>query len=124
MYLFLIISNNNNEINILQDIFRKNSFHNFTHELNKNNKLFFLDVLIDTNNNNNKLTTSTYKKKTSNNNSYTLNFKSECPFRYKKEIINNLISPVGWSCRIHRLHRCKGIRYLQRGHLLAVGSDP
>ena len=45
--------------------------------------------LILTNNNN--FTTSTYKKPSSNN-SCTLNFKSECPFRYKKAIINNLIS--------------------------------
>ena len=63
---------------------------NFTHELNKNNKISFLDVLIDTNNNNN-FTNFTYKKP-SNNNSCTLNFKSECPFRYKKTIINSLIS--------------------------------
>ena len=31
------------------------------------------------------------RKTPSNNNSCTLNFKSECPFRYKKAIINNLI---------------------------------
>ena len=68
---------------------KKNSVFNFTHELNKNNKISFLDVLIDTNQNNN-FTTSTYKKPSSNN-SCTLNFKSECPFRYKKAIINNLI---------------------------------
>ena len=54
-----------------------------------NNKISFLNVLIGTNNNN--FTTSTYKK-SSNNNTCTLNFKSECPFQYKKEIINNLIS--------------------------------
>ena len=36
-------------------------------------------------------TTSTYKKPSSNN-SCTLSFKSECPFRYKKAIIHNLIS--------------------------------
>ena len=35
-------------------------------------------------NNNNNFTTSTYKKPSSNN-SCTLNFKSECPFRYKKK---------------------------------------
>ena len=40
---------------------------------------------------NNNFTTSTYKKPSSNN-SCTLNFKSECPFRYKKAIIHNLIS--------------------------------
>ena len=61
---------------------KKHSVLNFTHELNKNNKISFLDVLIDTNNNN--FTTSTYKKPSSNN-SCTLNFKSECPFRYKKK---------------------------------------
>ena len=57
----LILTNNINEINILQDTFQKNSVLNFTHELNKNNKISFLDVLIDTNNNNN-FTTSIYKK--------------------------------------------------------------
>ena len=56
----LILTNNINEINIQQDTFQKNSVLNFTHELNKNNKISFLD-LIDTNNNNN-FTTSTYKK--------------------------------------------------------------
>ena len=30
--------------------------------------------------------------KTSNNNTYYINFKSECPFRYKISIIDNLIS--------------------------------
>ena len=55
-----------------------------------NNKISFLDVLIDTNNINN-FTTYTYKKPSSNN-SCTLNFKSECPFRFTKAIIHNLIS--------------------------------
>ena len=86
----LILTNNINEINILQDTFQNNSVLNFTHELNKNNKIFFLNVLIDTNNNIN-FTTSSYKKPSSNN-SCILNFKSECPFRYKKAIIRNLIS--------------------------------
>ena len=66
-----------NEINI-QDTFQKNSVLNFTHELNKNNEISFLDVLIDSNNNNN-FTTSTYKNPT-NNNFCTFNFKSECLF--------------------------------------------
>ena len=57
----LILTNNINEINILQDTFQNNSVLNFTHELNKNNNIFFLDVLFDANNNNN-FTTSTYKK--------------------------------------------------------------
>ena len=86
----LILINNITEINTLQDTFQNNSVLNFTHEVNKNNNISFLDVLIDTNNNNN-FTTSTNKKPSSNN-SCTLNFKSECPFRYKKAIIHNLIS--------------------------------
>ena len=66
----------------------------FTHELNKNNKISFLDVLIDTNNNN--FTTSTYKK-ASNNNSCTLNFKSERPFRYKKQLLITWYPVPNWS---------------------------
>ena len=54
----LILANDTNEINI-QDTFRKCSVLNFTPE-KKNNKISFLDVLIDTsNNNNNSFTTST-----------------------------------------------------------------
>ena len=58
---------------------KKILFLTFTPELNKNNKISFLDVLIDTNNDNNNFTTSAYKTP-SNNNSCTLNIKSECPF--------------------------------------------
>ena len=71
----------------------KNLVLNLIHELNEN-KILFLDVLIDTNNINNDFTTSTDKKH-SNYNFCTLNFKNKCPFRYikkKKAIINNLIS--------------------------------
>ena len=85
----LILSNNHQEITKLQKEFQKNSVLNFTIELNKNNRIPFLDVLIDTNNN--KFTTSTYKKPV-NKNSSTLNFQSECPYRYKKAIINNLLT--------------------------------
>ena len=53
----LILANDINEINMLQ----KSSSLNFTHELNKNNKFSFLDVLIETEYNNNCFTTSTYK---------------------------------------------------------------
>ena len=57
-------------------------FLNFTHKLNKNNKISFLDVLIDTNNNNN-FTNSTYKNPSCNN-SCTLNFKVNVPSDIKK----------------------------------------
>ena len=56
----LILADNINKIHILQDSFQKNSVLNFTHELNKIDKI--LDVHIDANNNNNNnFTTSTYK---------------------------------------------------------------
>ena len=80
----LILTNNINEINILQDTFQNNSVLNFTYELNKNNKISFLDVLIDTNNNNN-FTTSTYKKPSSNN-SCTLTLKVNAPSDIKKQL--------------------------------------
>ena len=48
----LILANDAYKINILKDIFPpKKSALNFTHELNKNIKISFLDVLIETNNN-------------------------------------------------------------------------
>ena len=82
----LILTNNINEINILQDTFQNNSVLNFTHELNKNNKMFssILTIIITS--------LPPLTKKPSSNNSCTQNFKSECPFRYKKAIIHNLIS--------------------------------
>ena len=68
----LILANDITEIKVL-DIFQKNSVLNFTIEQNKNKKIPFSDVLIDTNNNNNNdnnsnnnnndFNTSIYKKK-------------------------------------------------------------
>ena len=55
----IILTNVIKEINMLQDIFQKDSVFNFTHELNKNNKISFLVVLIETNYNNNSFTIST-----------------------------------------------------------------
>ena len=86
----LILADNINKINILQDTFQKNSVLNFTYELNKNNKISFLDVLIDNNNGNN-FTTSTYK------NPLVITpvpstLKVNAPSDIKKAIIHNLIS--------------------------------
>ena len=61
---------------------------NFTIELNKNNRIPFLDVLVDSNSDS--FTTSLYKKPTSLN-SCTLNYKSECPYRYKIAVIKNFL---------------------------------
>ena len=64
-------------------------FYSWTKKKTTNN-ISRLDVLIDTYNNNNFITFT--KKNPSNKICYTLKFKSECPFRYKKKaIINNLI---------------------------------
>ena len=63
----LILTNDIKEINMLHDIIQKNSVLNFTLELNKNNKISFLDVLIETNYSNNSFTTFTYKKPSNNN---------------------------------------------------------
>ena len=85
-----ILANNINKISILQDTFWKNSVLNFIQGLNKNNKISFLDFLIDTNNNNN-FTTSTYKKPliiTPVPSTLKVNAASDI----KKAIINNLIS--------------------------------
>ena len=81
----LLLTNSTYEINTTQETFQKNSFLNFTQEININNKIPFLGVLIDTNNND-RFITSTYKKPTDINPS-TLNFQSECPFHYKRTII-------------------------------------
>ena len=91
--LYFRCVDNINEINILQETFPKHSVLNFTHELKKNNKISFLNVLIYTNNNNN-FTNSTYQKKTKNSNinSCTLYFKKWMPIQIYKTIINNLIS--------------------------------
>ena len=75
---------------------------------------FPFDVLIDTNNNNN-FTTSTNKKPSSNNSS-TLNFKSECPFRYKKAIINNLISRAKLICFSRTIFYKEGRKHKTGSH--------
>ena len=86
----LLLTNSIDEINIIQETFQNNSVINFPQEININNKISFLCVLIDTSNID-RFTTYTYEKPT-NINPCTLNFHSECPFRYKKTIIKTLIS--------------------------------
>ena len=86
----LLLPSSTDEINTIQETFQNNSVLNFTQEININNKIPFLDVLIDSSNID-RFTTSTYKKPTSIN-PCTLNFHSECPFHYKRTIIKTLIS--------------------------------
>ena len=61
----LILTNNVNEVIKLQTAFQSNSVLTFTYELNKNNKMPFLDVLIHSNSD--PFITSPYKKPTSQN---------------------------------------------------------
>ena len=89
--VILYLTNSIYEINIIQETFQNNSILNITREININNKILFLGVLIDTNNID-WFITSTYKKKPTNINPCTLNFQSECSFRYKRTIIKTLIS--------------------------------
>ena len=86
----LLLINSTDEINTTQETFQNNYVLNFTLEININNKIQFLGILIDTSNID-RFTTSTYKKP-ANINPCTLNFHSECPFRYQRTIIKTLIS--------------------------------
>ena len=65
---------------------KKNSVLNFTHE-ERHNKLALLDVPIGIENN--KLKTSVYVKAT--NTDELLYVKSECPDKYKKGVITNML---------------------------------
>ena len=88
----LSLANDNNEINI-QDTFQKNSVINFNHELNKNNKISFLDVLININNNIDNITVSTCKKQRKITTPVSSTFKMNVPSDIKKKaVINNIIS--------------------------------
>ena len=85
----IILANNIDYVHELKNILQKESVLTFSHELNINNKIPFLDVLVDSSNG--KFTTSPYKKPTSAH-SCLLNYQSECPERYKIAVIKNFIS--------------------------------
>ena len=38
------------------------------------------------------------------------------------ELLQSHDCPVGWGCRIHRLHLCRGVTPHQQGYLLVVGN--
>ena len=71
----------------MQNDFQQNSVLKFTHELNINNKLPFLDLLIDNNNDN--FNTKVYHKPT--NSGQCLNGNSQCPEKYMNSVINSYI---------------------------------
>ena len=76
------------QLKSLINLFQNNSVLKFTYELNVNNKLPFLDVLVDTNND--KFYTTLYRKPTDNGN--CLNAKSECVEKYKSSVITNYLN--------------------------------
>ena len=71
------------ELKKLQNLFQENSVLQFTYEINVNNKLPFLDVLVDTTET--KFRTKVYRKPTSQGN--CMNGKSECTDKYKNSVI-------------------------------------
>ena len=72
----------------LKQLFQSNSALNFTYELNVNNKLPFLDILVDTNNNT--FHTTVYHKPTDH--GKCLNANSECVSKYKNSVITNYLN--------------------------------
>ena len=72
----------------LQSIFQQHSVLKFSYELGINSKLPFLDVLVD--NNGSRFGTSVYHKPTDQ--GRCLNYKSECPDKYKLSVINNYLN--------------------------------
>ena len=64
-----------------------NETHNFTHKLDKNNKISFLDVLIDTTANNNNFTPSLYKKTPLITTPIPLTLKMNAPSDIKKQLL-------------------------------------
>ena len=73
----------------------QNSVLKFTHELNIDNKLPFLDLLIDNNNEN--FNTKVYHKPT--NSGQCLNGNSQCPEKYMNSYIVTYTEPI----KLHQL---------------------
>ena len=79
---------NESELVKLRDLFQNNSKLKFTYELSVNNKLPFLDVLVEPCNN--EFNTKVYHKPTDNGN--CLNGDSECAQKYKTSVIMNYLN--------------------------------
>ena len=79
---------NETELINLKSIFENNSVLKFTYELNVNQKLPFLDVLVDSSNS--QFITKVYRKPTDM--GTCLNANSFCPERYKISVIHNYLN--------------------------------
>ena len=75
------------QLDKIKQEFENNSVLKFTYELNINNRLPFLDTLIDTSNNN--FHTTVYHKPTDH--GHCLNANSECTDKYKNSVIFNYL---------------------------------
>ena len=82
------------QLTTLLTTFRENSVLNFTHELENNKKLPFLDALVDSTND--VFTTQVYVKST--NLGLCLSGRSECPERYKSSVIRALVNRAYSHC--------------------------
>ena len=82
-----VMSKNTNQFEQLKEHFQNISILKFTVEYSINNKLPFLDIMIDKNNE--EFHTTVYRKET--NTGACLNAYGECPERYKDSVINNYI---------------------------------
>ena len=78
----------------LRDAMENSSVLKFTYEVSNNNRLPFLDVMID--GQNNSYSTSVYRKSTDA--GRCLNAKSECPDRYKMSVINAYVRRAYKNC--------------------------
>ena len=81
-----VIVRDNNHLTELKEAFISNSVLNFTHELSIDNKLPFLDVMLE--NRNNELKRSVYTKPTKS--QECIKYDCDAPLRYKHNVINTL----------------------------------
>ncbi|XP_045116825.1 uncharacterized protein LOC123507729 [Portunus trituberculatus] len=88
-YIDDIFINTNSEANVLQLIqtFRNHTSLNFTHKLENNKQLPFLDILVQRSTTS--FTTEVYVKST--NLGFCLNAASECPEKYRRSVINSFV---------------------------------
>ena len=91
--IFITVQNNE-DVNNLREILKKNSVLNFTIENSQQKTLPFLDVLISQNGE--RFQTTVYTKAT--NTGRCLNARGECPDSYKKSVVNSYINRAFTHC--------------------------
>ena len=85
---------NEDQLRILKDVMEQNSILKFTYELNINNKLPFLDIIID--NDSTTYTTSVYRKTT--NSGACMNGSGDTTDKYKKSVIGSYVRRALKTC--------------------------